>query len=624
VTRSTLLVALLSIAIGPACKTATEDAARSASDETARGTRAAAPTDATDRSADAIASEILDGSVLSRFEPIEEFARREAPRVRDASSGLGLVVSADHVASEVGARILARGGNAIDAAVALAFTLAVTYPRAGNLGGGGFMLVHTADGRDLMIDYRETAPATATPDMYLTESGEVHPTRSILGYAAAGVPGTVPGLALAHRELGTLPWEDLVRPAARLALKGFRMDEDLSRSIERAADDFRRFPASARVFLGDDGEAPAPGSIWTQPDLGRTLATIASQGASAMTEGSIGRRLAAEVEKHGGFLRTSDLAAYRPVLREAVHATYRGHEIVGPPLPSSGGITLVRMLRFLDALPPIEAGPNDPATIHRMAEAMRRAYRDRAAWLGDTDFVDVDVARLLAADHVSAWMASFDPGAATPSESIAGAIPLAPEGPETTHFSVVDSAGNAVANTYTLNYSFGCKAVAAGTGILLNNEMDDFNLRPGTTDRDGRIGTEPNVVAPAKRMLSSMTPLIVLRDGRPVLVTGSPGGRTIINTVLRVVTGILDHGLPLREAVDAPRFHHGWFPDVLRVERGRFPKATLERLGALGHEIESVEFQGDAHSIVWDPARRAWAGVADRRIDGAVGVPDRP
>jgi len=547
-------------------------------------------------------------------------AVREDPPLRAGTtvwSDAGLVVSVDRVASEVGARVLARGGNAVDAAIATAFALAVTHPRAGNLGGGGFMLVRLADGRDAMIDYREVAPAAATQGMYRREDGSVHPDRSIRGYLAPGVPGTVPGLELAHREFGTLPWEDLVEPAVRLAEQGIVVDEDTARSLEAAASVLRRFPASAEIFL-PGGEPPRAGDRLVQRDLAWSLGRIAREGASAVTCGEVARRIVASVRRNGGILTRQDLAGYRPVLREPLRGAYRGHELILPTLPSSGGVAVLQMLHFLEHFDVTRHPAGAPETVHLLAEAMRRAFRDRAAWLGDIDFVDVPLDELLDPAHVDPWVASFDPGRATPSEALAGDLRIAREGPETTHFSVVDAAGNAVSNTYTLNFSYGSGAVAEGTGILLNDEMDDFNLRPGHTDRRGRIGTPPNRIEPGKRMLSSMTPVIVTREGRVVLVAGSPGGRTIINTVVRILVNRLDYGMDLREAVDAGRFHHPWFPDRIVLEDGRFPDGTVARLEALGHETATRAAQGDAHCIAFDPDRGLYVGVADTRIDGAA------
>lgn len=540
-----------------------------------------------------------------------------------ATSERGIVVTVDDYASRIGAEVLARGGNAVDAAIATAFALAVTYPRAGNLGGGGFMLVRMADGREVMIDYRETAPAAATADMYLDASGRKRPGASTLGYLAPGTPGTVAGLARAHEEFGTRPWRELVEPALALARDGIVVDDDLARSLEKTRDDLLRYPASAAIFFDDDGETWQVGDRFVQEDLAWSLERIAEDGPGAMSGGAVGERLVESVRANGGILSIEDLRDYRPVVRPALRGRYRGHDLVLPPLPSSGGITLLMMLGFLERFELAANPPDSAATVHLMAEAMRRAYRDRAEYLGDDDFADVPVARLIQPEHTRAWLDDYHPQRATPSEDLADTIELANEGPETTHFSVIDREGNAVSNTYTINYSYGSKAVAGGTGILLNNEMDDFNLRPGYTDRRGAIGTPPNRIEPGKRMLSSMTPIIVLRDGRVALVAGSPGGRTIINTVLRILTLTIDYGMPLDEAVRAPRFHHSWLPDRLKVERGRFPRSILDELERRGHELERVDFLGDAHCISTDPASGAAFGVADSRIDGAVALPNR-
>jgi gamma-glutamyltranspeptidase/glutathione hydrolase len=531
----------------------------------------------------------------------------------------GMVVSVDGIASRVGARVLERGGNAVDAAVAVAFTLAVTYPRAGNLGGGGFLMVRMADGRAAMIDYRETAPASAGPDAYLGADGVLDEDAAALGYRAAGVPATVHGLARAHREYGTLPWHDLVEPARAVAEAGFRVDRDTAESLARAADSLARFPSSREIFLGPDGSPPRIGDLIVQTDLARTLAEVARDGTRAMTHGETGRRIAAAMAHHGGWVTLDDLRRYEAVIRAPVRIRYRQRwEILAPNLPSSGGITLARMLAFLESFPVSDHPPHSAETVHLLAEAMRRGFRDRAEHLGDADFVDVPVDRLLSGEHVPEWIEGFRPDRATPSLSLAGSIPVVTrEGRETTHFSVIDEEGNVVSNTYTINYSYGSKAVADGTGILLNNEMDDFNLSKRTDDR-GRIGTPANRIEPGKRMLSSMTPLIVLRDGRPVLILGSPGGRTIISTVLRIVVNVIDFGMSCREAVDAPRFHHGWLPDELELEDGGFSPRTVRDLRARGHALRFVEFQGDAHCIEVDPRTGIRTGVADRRIDGAA------
>jgi len=545
-----------------------------------------------------------------------------APRTpHDAASSLGVVVSVDGIASRIGARVLERGGNAIDAAVATAFALAVTYPRAGNLGGGGFMMVRMADGRATMIDYREVAPAAAGPDTYVKPDGTVDEDAARLGYRAVGVPGTVAGLALAHREFGTLPWADLVAPALQVAEGGFRVDRDTAESLERAAEELARFPSSARIFLQPDGTALRRGDRLVQPDLAWTLGEIRRGGAPAFYEGAPAARIARDVARNGGLLDEADLRRYRATLRDPIRIPYRGrYEILAPGLPSSGGVTLAMMLRFLERFPVAAHGPDAPETVHLLAEAMRRAFRDRAAYLGDSDFVEVPLERLLSPEHVEPWVAAFRPDRATSSLALAGPIRVLREGDNTTHFSIVDRLGNIVSNTYTINYSYGSKAVADGTGILLNNEMDDFNLSDRTDDR-GRIGTPANRIEPGKRMLSSMTPVIVLRDGAPFLVAGSPGGKTIISTVLRVLVNVLDFGMPARDAVDAPRFHHEWLPDELLLEEGRFPEATVRALRALGHQVRFSEFQGDAHCVLVEPDRALLRGAADLRIDGAaVGV----
>jgi gamma-glutamyltranspeptidase/glutathione hydrolase len=527
----------------------------------------------------------------------------------------GMVVSVSPQASEVGADVLRRGGNAVDAAVAVAFALAATWPEAGNLGGGGFMLVHPAGkGDPVVIDYRETAPAGATRDMFAA-------AKRPSAYSLVGVPGTVRGLALAHQRFGKLSWKDLIGPAITLAEEGFAINGPLAASLERGLKDADGFPEFRRVF-GKDGDRWRAGDRLVQKDLARTLRRLAADGPESFYAGPTAALVVAEMKKGGGLITKDDLAAYRAKVRPPIHGTYRGHDVYAPPPPSSGGVCLVQMLNVLENFDLRKDGPAAPRTLHCLVEAMRRAYRDRARHLGDPDFVAIPEG-LITKEYSKKLAASIDPDQATPSADLAGDIPLREEGEHTTHYSILDAEGMAVSCTTTLEESFGSKVVVRGAGFLLNNEMGDFNPRPGVTDRRGLIGTAANEVAPGKRMLSSMTPAFVTKDGKVLLITGSPGGRTIINTVMGVVVNVIDFEMPLREAVDAPRLHHAWMPDRVRLEPAwhKDHPEVIKALRTMGHQIDPKnEKQGDAHSIRVDPRTGRYDGVADRRLDGwAVG-----
>ncbi|MBX3413889.1 MAG: gamma-glutamyltransferase [Pirellulales bacterium] len=523
------------------------------------------------------------------------------------------VVSVCRQGNEAGVATLHAGGNAVDAAVATAFALAVTYPPAGNIGGGGFMIVHPGGGEPpLCIDYRETAPAAATPTMFgLDADRHTH--------LQVGVPGTVRGLALAHQRFGKLPWKKLLEPAIRLAAKGFEVREHLAADLNDVLADAPHESEFQRVFA-----APRAGGTWqagdrlVQPELALTLLRIAQHGPEEFYTGETARLLVEEMKAGGGIIAPQDLAAYKAEARTPIHGTYRGYDIYGAPPPSSGGTCLVEMLNVLETFDLRSRGRWSPETVHLTIEAMRRAYLDRARWIGDPAFTDVP-ARLTTKEYARKLAATIDLAHATPSDSLAGAIPLAAESPHTTHFSVVDAQGMAVANTYTLEESWGSQIVVRGAGFLLNNEMGDFNPLPGHTDRRGNIGTPANVIAPGKRMLSSQCPVVVARDGKAVLVTGSPGGRTIINTVLCVLLGVLEFDEDLHTAIEAPRLHHQWLPDRVSfegVDAEKFAPLVAE-LQRMGHRVRQPAYvQGDAHSIWIDPKTGLKQGVADRRIDG--------
>jgi gamma-glutamyltranspeptidase/glutathione hydrolase len=541
-----------------------------------------------------------------------------------------MVVSVSAPASAAGRDVLRQGGNAVDAAVATAFALAVTFPEAGNIGGGGFMLIHPGRGGGagragpVVIDYRETAPEGAMADMFASADA-AHPPSS---ESMVGVPGTVRGLALAHRRFGHMRWDQLVAPAVRLARDGFEVDADLAAALNAALARAEDFPEFRRTFA-----PPRPGAPWgagdrlVQPELARTLERIARKGEAAFYTGPVARAIAGTVREggRGGVLTEQDLADYRAKVRPPVHGSFRGFDVFGPPPPSSGGVAVVEMLNILESFDLRRDGRWSPRTLHRMVEAMRRAFLDRAVFLGDRDLGNVPVAGLTSKLYAENLAAGIDDNQVSSSEKLAAAagvtIEADPgESPHTTHFSVIDADGTAVSNTYTLEQAFGGMLVVKGCGFLLNNEMGDFNPRPGHTDVTGRIGTPPNVAAPGKRMLSSMCPTVVARDGKVVLVTGSPGGRTIINTVLCVVLNVLEFDMPLRDAVDAPRLHHQWLPDTIAIEpalRTDHPE-PIEALRRLGHVIaDKSPRQGDAHSIAVR-ADGQYVGVADTRRSGAA------
>ncbi len=526
----------------------------------------------------------------------------------------GMVVAVSAPGAEAGRDVLLKGGNAVDAAVATALAMAVSYPAAGNLGGGGFMVIHPGTSSNpalaepVVIDYRERAPAAATRTMYT-------PRDSWYSAKAVGVPGTVRGLALAHARYGKLPWKELVQPAIRLAEEGFILNARLAASLNAVVCTSERFPELRRV-LGKEGGAAdwKAGDRLVQPDLAQTLRLIARQGPDAFYTGEIADRIIAEMKAGDGLITRADLSDYRAKARTPVHGTYRGYDVYGAPPPSSGGICLVEMLNVLENFDLRKQGRWSPETLHLLVETMRRAYCDRARYLGDQDFVAVP-AHLTAKDYARKLARGIGLTRATRSEDLARDIPLSPEGDNTTHFSVIDGDGLAVSNTYTLERSYGSRIVVRGAGFLLNNEMMDFNWFPGKTTRDGTIGTEPNQVAPGKRMLSSQCPTIVARNGKVVLVTGSPGSRTIINTVLCVLVNVLDFDMDVRAAVAAPRLHHAWFPDEVRFEGMAEHAAAVSLLRAMGHKVLGAR-QGDAHTIWVDPRTGDYVGAEDQRISG--------
>jgi gamma-glutamyltranspeptidase / glutathione hydrolase len=528
----------------------------------------------------------------------------------------GMVVAQEQRAARIGVEILDRGGNAVDAAVAVGFALAVTYPRAGNLGGGGFMVIHLAkDNRDTAIDYRETAPAAATREMFLDALGEPDPAKSRDSALSIGVPGTVAGLALAHRKYGSgkLSLAELIAPATDLARKGFPVEDDTADSLPYARERLARWPSSSGIFLKNGGQPLQAGDRLIQFDLADTLQAIAKEGPRAFYQGRTADRIAAAVAKAGGVMSKDDIAGYRAVEHAPVRGTYRGYDIVSMPPPSSGGVHLIEMLNILEGYDLAKLGRGQQS-LHDMIEAMKRAYADRAVFMGDPDAVKMPIAGLISKNYAASLRAGIGERA-TPAADIRAGKAIDFEGRNTTHYSVIDRDGNAVANTYTLNFSYGLGLVADGTGVLLNNELDDFSAKPGASNAFGLVGFSANLPGPGKRPLSSMTPTIVFKDGKPFLITGAPGGSRIISAVLQVIVNVIDFHMPIAEAVSAPRLHHQWQPDEVSAEPD-FPPDLLDALKARGHAIVMSRPGTSANSIEITPA--GYVGAADTRTRGAL------
>ncbi|RMH70819.1 MAG: gamma-glutamyltransferase [Gemmatimonadetes bacterium] len=579
---------------------------------------------------------ILILTVILAF-PLNSFAYgKRLPVVKQH----GMVVCAEPQAADIGAEVLKRGGNAVDAAVATAFALAVTYPSAGNLGGGGFLILHTANGQNIAIDGRETAPALMDSTYYLPQPDGTA-RNSLLGYTAAGTPGTVAMLVETHQAFGTLPLAELLQPAIALADSGFIVSHPFAASLRYYAPQFARFPGSAAIFLKetppDSLLLPSPvdgqplfitedryfyhaGDRFYQKDLAQTLRKIAEYGRDGFYTGEIPQRIEQAMIAHGGAMRAADFANYQVKFREPVYGSYRGYEVVSMPPPSSGGIALVQLLNILEGYPLAWLGHNSAETIHLMTEAERRVYADRFEYLGDPDYVDVPMEGLTSKLYADKLRQKINRYYKTPSRAVKAGNPPGYESPETTHLCVVDSAGNAVSLTYTLNTSYGSKVVVPGTGFLLNNELDDFTTQPGQPNYYGLMQGNRNIVAPGKRPLSSMTPTILLKNGTVAMVVGSPGGSTIITTVLQIILNVIDHGMNAHEALHAPRVHHQWYPDKIYYEKYGLAHDVIQNLSAKGHRVDEHYwgYIGRAELILIDPETGELQGMSDPRGQGAV------
>ena len=531
---------------------------------------------------------------------------------------LGMVITQNDVASQIGFKVIQSGGNAIDAAVATAFAMAVTHPTAGNIGGGGFIVYRPTSGEPMSYDFREVGPSRSSPEMWLTD-GKYDFNKHHNSHLSVGVPGTVAGLHLAWKEQGSKPWKELVQPAITLARDGFEVTHGLARSLAGTLDDFQKYPASLAQF-SKNGKPYEAGDILKQPDLAKTLTKIADQGPAGFYEGEVAALIEKEMKANGGLITMADLKAYQAKRRGVIKGTYRGYEIYGMPPPSSGGTAVVEILNILEGFDLKANGYGSAKNIHLTAESMRRAFADRAQYLADSDFEkDIPIPMLISKDYATKQRKTINPDHA--SKSSTSSFTFTYESPETTHISIVDGKRNAVSMTYTLESGYGSKIVVPGGGFLLNNEMGDFNAAPGLTDDRGLIGTSPNLARPGKRMLSSMAPTIIAKDGQLFMVTGTPGGRTIINTVLTTILNVIDYGMNAQEAVDAGRMHHQWLPDRIELERFGFSADTIRLLKEMGHTVQEGGGQGADQVIVFNQKENMLEGGVDRRPSdgGAAG-----
>ena len=531
----------------------------------------------------------------------------------------GMVVSSDSLATRVGVEILKKGGNAVDAAVAVGFALAVTYPQAGNIGGGGFMVIRMANGETITIDFREKAPMKASEDMFLDENGNFVPERSQIGHLSVGVPGSVAGLLLALEKYGTMSRKEVLKPAIKLAEKGFIVNEGLANAFKNAFEHFKKFPSTMKYF-SKNGQPYKAGDRLVQKDLAKVLKLIRDKGRDGFYKGRVADLIVEEMKRGGGLITYEDLENYQPVLRKPVVGNYRGYEIISMGPPSSGGVCLIELLNILENFDLKKYGFGSSYTIHYLVEAMRRVYADRAEYLGDPDFVQIPLDKLLSKEYAKELASEIDTFFATPSSRIIRSVSPISEGVHTTHYSVVDRWGNVVAVTTTINSYFGSMVAVDGAGFFLNNEMDDFSAKPGAPNQFGLLGSKANSIQPGKRMLSSMTPTIVLKNGKPFLVLGSPGGSTIITSVLQVILNVIDFGMNIQEAVDSPRIHHQWYPDRIFFERRGLPRDVIENLEKRGHKlVERDGYQGEVQAILIDENGVKYGAVDPRGYGLAMG-----
>jgi len=536
-----------------------------------------------------------------------------AASFRPEKSVDGAVIATSKFATDAGMQVLRTGGNAVDTAVCVAYTMAVTHPVAGNLGGGGFAVIRTADGKIYSLDFREMAPGQATRNMYLDAAGNVVPKLSLDGYLAVGVPGTVAGMSAMLERFGTKKLSELMQPAIQYAEKGFVVSARNAETFKEHQPRLSKYASSRRYFLKPDGSTYREGDLLVQKDLAKTLRAIAQRGPKAFYEGSIADLIEKDMKANGGIITKDDLKRYKPIWREPVRGNYRGYEIVSMGPPSSGGTHIIQMLNILEGFDLKAMGPNSASAVNVMAEAMRFAYADRSEFMGDPDFVKVPVDTLISKDYAERLRKRIDPGKATPSNQVRPGTSFNKEGSNTTHYSVVDRWGNAVSITYTINDYYGSAAAVNGAGFLLNNEMDDFAIKPGVPNLYGLLGGDANAVEPYKRPLSSMSPTIVLKDNQVLMVVGSPGGPRIITTVMQVMLNVVDHGMTIREAVDAPRVHLQWIPDELRVEKNGLSADTAEKLAAMGYKIQVRANMGDVNAIMVDSTNKVFLIASDPR-----------
>ncbi|ECH3541258.1 gamma-glutamyltransferase [Campylobacter jejuni] len=534
------------------------------------------------------------------------------PPIQDRT-GTGLVLSSHELANKIGKEVLDKGGNAIDAAVAVGYALAVVHPAAGNIGGGGFAVIHLANGENTTLDFREMAPLKASRDMYLDSKGEVIKDASTIGYLAAGVPGTVKGMSAMLDRYGTMKLKDLMAPAIKLAEKGYLINDRQEQTMLEAKDMFKEFPSSSKYFLKKDGNTYKSGDLFVQKDLAKTLKLIAKEGPDAFYKGKIADLIATDMAKNKGIITKEDLAQYQAIWRKPVEGTYRGYDIISMSPPSSGGAHIIEILNIMENANIENLGFASSKTLHIMAEAMRQAYADRSEYMGDPDFVKIPLDKLTSKEYAKEIYAKIPKDKALPSSKVKPGLGQIHEGHNTTHYSVLDSKGNAVSITYTINASYGSGATVEGAGFLLNDEMDDFSIKPGVPNLYGLVGGEANAIEPKKRPLSSMSPTIILKDGKVFMVVGSPGGSRIITTVLQVISNVIDHKMDISTAVESPRFHMQWLPDEIRTEPFGIIKDVQNNLEKMGYKITKEPYMGDVNAIMVDPKTGKIIGSMDTR-----------